>query len=342
MVAKLRTRRSLSGGYECSSLPTFCDYGEAGASPYPLPPTAADVSSYSHYFESAQEYRPDYLMNNKPKSSCLSWKSFLIRSFFVVAVFGIVSHNLQAIVGRQDILFDDGQVDSQDSSMIRQQKPLPSSATITTTKSDSEERIQSMSKALLFEKYGRGPHLVEFVINIWSDDKPVRHFFTVELAPTDLMPATTYFFLEQISRGLWSGTSIHLNADHVIAARPVSGNGQISRRKDFMESGFGSLPIVEHSNMYPHKPYTLGFRNQQDAPAVLYINKRHNLHAETEACFAEVVIGRSTIDKLASMRGHELDPARIRPVDIVMVRKVSITELNERAAKEYLTVKAQR
>ena len=195
----------------------------------------------------------------------------------------------------------------------------------------NEEKIKRNSEKLILEKFGPGPHLIEFEVHIWEGNKPTQRFFTIEMAPTHLMPASVYNFLQQVSHGLWSGTSFHLNADHVIAARPLSGNGQISRREIFDQSGFGILPFAEYSEGYPHLPYTLGFVGQGPA---FYINKRHNHHHD--ACFGNVVIGRYTIDKISRMRGYDHDPHRIRPVDIVAARIIKVKDLNAKATKEYL------
>lgn len=153
----------------------------------------------------------------------------------------------------------------------------------------------------------------------------------------NLMPTSVYYFLQQVEKGLWSGTSIHLNTEHVIAARPAHGNG-VSLQSRFEDSGVGRLPFIEYSTAYPHAPYTLGFVSSGPS---FYINKRWNLQHE-EACFATVVVGRQTVDSIAAMRGpHDEDPSRIRPVDIVAARRVQWTNLNDRAKAEYANHKSR-
>lgn len=208
-----------------------------------------------------------------------------------------------------------------------------------------EERMQQESKAILLRKFGFGPHLVEFHLQIWEeqDNRPVDHYFTVELASPDLVPLTTHYFLEQVASGLWNGSSFYINAEHVLLARPVDGQGQVSKYNDFAASPHGTLPFVEYSPLYPHLPFTLGFTApsaENNKISSFYINKKYNPQHAREACFAKVVVGLSTVEKLARMQGHAQDPARIRPVDIVGVRQVSLQQLSEAAMEEYLRVKS--
>jgi hypothetical protein len=204
----------------------------------------------------------------------------------------------------------------------------------------AHQREQQLAKARIVEKFGRGPYLFEFQLRIWgADNIPTEHFFTVELAPIDLMPISTHFFLEQVSQRLWDGTTIYLNADHVIGARPWNGDGT-SKLDAFHQAGLATLPLIEYSPHYPHMPYTMAYSG---GGPNLYLNKRHNVHHQyNDPCFAEVVIGRSTVDAMAGMKGHAHDPKHIRPIDIVAVRRATLQDLNESAAKEYLAVKAAR
>lgn len=144
------------------------------------------------------------------------------------------------------------------------------------------------------------------------------------------MPTSVHMFLQQVETGLWEGTSIHLNSDHVIAARPASGDGQHSKLQQFEKAGLSSLPFDEYNDKYPHVAYTVGFVNKGPA---FFINKKTNAHRD--ACFGNIVIGRATVDKIATFRGFDHDPIRIRPVDIVGAKFVDLQDLNERASKEY-------
>lgn len=220
----------------------------------------------------------------------LPWKSFLLFSFFAVSVFAIISANLQ--------------------DRFRNTPGLTERTKI---------------EALILERYGRGPYLIEFELNVWnSNNKYERRFFTVESAPVSLMPNTVHAFLEQVSARQWDGTSIPLNANHVIAASPVSGDGRDAKAI--------TIPRPEYNPNYPHLPYTLGFSDSS-----FYINKRNNRQQEHESCFARVVIGRSTVDAIAAQTTDSA--GRIRPIDIVHVKRVLLTELSAKATREYLANK---
>jgi hypothetical protein len=42
------------------------------------------------------------------------------------------------------------------------------------------------------------------------------HRIVLEMAPLDEMPHANYWFLSQVSLGLWNGCSFHRNAAHVL------------------------------------------------------------------------------------------------------------------------------
>lgn len=321
-------RRPSSNSYECSALPTFCE--SLGSE---LPPLDHSTSSCFEededypIIEEVKDFQPDYLL--KQSKSCTSLQTTLARMVAVVCAFALISCRLRTMIPQNSdaTIFD----------------ATPSAAALSFSVTTTLTEEQRRSQALLYETYGMGPYLVEFQLNIWGEDnRPVEHYFTVELAPSDLMPATSYFFLQQVSQGLWSGTSFYENLEHVIVSRPVSGNGQISKRQTFVDAGLSRPPIQEYSPDYPHTPYTLGFTvNGRDEPATFYINKRHNFHHHnSDACFAQVVVGRSTVDRLASMQGSAA--GRIRPVEITKVRRVKASDLSARAAQEYLLSKTSR
>jgi hypothetical protein len=200
-----------------------------------------------------------------------------------------------------------------------------------------EAKLRRNAIELLVNKFGKGPHFVEFELKLWEGDVSTTLYFTIEMAPAHVMPASVHLFLQQVSNGLWSGTSFYLNADHIFAARPVSGNGKITKHELFDQSGFGKLSFLEYNSAYPHLPYTLGFAGRGPE---FYINKSHNTHHDP--CFANVVIGRSTIQKIVTIRGNDRNPARIRPIDIVSARIVHPDNLNPIARAEYMATTLKR
>jgi Cyclophilin type peptidyl-prolyl cis-trans isomerase/CLD len=355
-------------------LPSFCEYYLSPEVPY------LDLSSSSSCFEENEDeypiieevknFHPDYLLlkqnhHQASSSKCSSLPATMGRLLAIACAFVLIGCRLRTmIVQKSDVSLFDGPADAVLVSATPMAPVTPAvlplttttaapTTTTTTTVSSSLTEVQLKSQALLLAKYGVGPYLVEFQLNIWGEDnRPVEHYFTVELAPSDLMPATVYFFLEQVTRGLWSETSFYENLEHVIVSRPVSGNGQLSKRQHFVDAGLSRPAVPEYSPYYfPHTPYTLGLsdnnagggddahNNNAGEPVTFYINKRHNVHHHriSQACFAQVVVGRSTVDQLAAMPGS--DAGRIRPVEIKLVRRVQLTEMSPHAVQEYLLVK---
>jgi hypothetical protein len=306
--------------------------------------------------EEVKNFHPDYLRQQSSQNGW-NWSSLSVtmgRLLAIAGAFVLISCRLRTmIVLKSDVgLFDDaapaeppGTITSSLSTTTRAPAVQPTTTTATTVSAFLTDE-QRQKQAQLIEKHGMGPYLVEFQLNIWGEDnRPVEHYFTVELAPSDLMPATVHFFLEQVGAGLWSETSFYENLEHVIVSRPVSGNGQVSKRQLFVDAGLAAPTIAEYSPHFPHAPYTLGLSDgARGEPVTFYINKRHNVHRQShshdEACFAQVVVGRSTVDRLAALPGS--DAGRIRPVDIKQVRRIQLADLSPRAVQEYLQVKSSR
>lgn len=49
----------------------------------------------------------------------------------------------------------------------------------------NQSQIRKESETKLLQKFGDGPHLVEFELRVWGDDnRPTKYFFAMELAPT--------------------------------------------------------------------------------------------------------------------------------------------------------------
>jgi hypothetical protein len=199
-----------------------------------------------------------------------------------------------------------------------------------------EARIRHDMMNRLIHEFGTGPHMVEFQIRVWDNDdiystKSWTYYFTIEMAPVHMMPASIYMFLQQVSKGLWDNTSFYLNMDHIFAAHPISGNGVISKQNLLLQSGLEKLPYKEYNSAYPHAPYTLGFvRNGPE----FYINKHLNTHQDP--CFGNVVIGRSTIDTLFRLRKkNDRTPKLLRPVDIVSAKIIQRNNLHPNALDEY-------
>lgn len=128
------------------------------------------------------------------------------------------------------------------------------------TKKQLNKEIQDMAKRELIEQYGRGPHYVEVTIAYDPSSDVGRKMstgnattgstdvFLIELAPVDEMPASTFFFLEQVNASVYDGCSFHRNAGHVIQGGPApnfeSKEGE-NLYKRFIDSGLEHVPFQE-------------------------------------------------------------------------------------------------
>lgn len=360
MTSMLRTRRP-SGSYSLSPLPSYDDSSRGssiGSSCCPSPEPIDEFSSSE--FDEDDIYPVKVFHDNSYYSSAsfrqplgqrqqrqTFWKSLAIRAVAVVLIVAVIAVNVSSwssnnnnssniksdngsVVHNLDVAGQELGTSFEEAHRPDSRRLLETTPTSPVMSLSTEEQRRQNAQHQITEQFGAGPHLVEFVLNIWEGEQPKENYFTIEMAPSQIMPVAVLTFLQQVSAGLWDGTSFHINADHVLAARAVSGNGQISKREAFEKSGF-LLPLpAEFSPDYPHLPYTLGFVG---AGPAFYINKVHNEH--DDACFGNVVIGRRTIDLIGKMRGYDYDPTRIRPVDIVSARIVTPQFLNDKAAAEY-------
>lgn len=171
---------------------------------------------------------------------------------------------------------------------------------------------------LLF-RFGAGPHHIEIIVafvpgfpkNQETDTDQQR--IVIELAPVDEMPHVVYWFLEQVSRGLYDGCSFHRNAGHVVQGGPSPNflsppDPKLHRR--FHWSGFDSILFQEYSSQFPHEKYTLGFAGRPGGPD-FYVSTRNNtrLHgpggqtsyddpSEADPCFAKVIEGFDVVDRM--------------------------------------------
>jgi hypothetical protein len=71
-----------------------------------------------------------------------------------------------------------------------------------------------------------------------------------------------------------------------------------------------------------------------------YINKVVNPQ-HTDPCFANIVIGRSIVDTLFRIRGHDRTPDRIRPIEIITARIIQRNQLHPMAMDEYVRTTIQ-
>mmetsp|Transcript_25775 Transcript_25775/g.59896 ORF Transcript_25775/g.59896 Transcript_25775/m.59896 type:complete len:557 (-) Transcript_25775:119-1789(-) len=205
---------------------------------------------------------------------------------------------------------------------------------------DLEKSIQKMHKAQAIERFGEGPHFVEFEVGIPHHN--VMHF-TIEMASLEHMPVTVNMFLQQIEKGLWRKGSIFLDAGHVMMFRPVSPDGRWNRRDEF--GSLKHLPFAEYSPKYPHAEYTLGLNGRPSGPD-FYINRKdntiphgpkgHQHYGLAEPCFARIILGRETIDLISKLPKKEKESAMLeRPVEIRSTKILKSLEI-ARGGPDYI------
>mmetsp|Transcript_714 Transcript_714/g.991 ORF Transcript_714/g.991 Transcript_714/m.991 type:complete len:395 (+) Transcript_714:289-1473(+) len=182
---------------------------------------------------------------------------------------------------------------------------------------EMQKGIQELSKRALIEKFGPGPHKVEFEVNFPKEPLEQNWYFVVELAKVDDMPHTVYTFLQQISNHLYDdgGYSFFANAGHVVQGGPVSNHltpKGISPAGNFKESGYETVLFPEYSTHMRHKKYTLGMSGRPGGPK-FYINmidnsKNHGpggyaTDGTGDPCFGKIIRGLDVVEKLHAASG---------------------------------------
>lgn len=197
-----------------------------------------------------------------------------------------------------------------------------------------QNQIQEVSRREALERFGEGPHLVEFSV-IFSDtsEGTMPSKFTVEMAPLELMPHAVLMFLEMVETRLWDETAFVHHTDHIISATPTVYHSGISKREEFQKAGLLHTAFQEYNEEFPHKPYTLGFSGRPGGPD-FYISTLDNsqmhgpggqlnadLIEEADPCFAKVIQGFDVVDKI-----HQKDMEAQLDVHVVGIVSARIVE----------------
>eukprot|EP00588_Corethron_pennatum_P036693 CAMPEP_0194348088 /NCGR_PEP_ID=MMETSP0171-20130528/106338_1 /TAXON_ID=218684 /ORGANISM="Corethron pennatum, Strain L29A3" /LENGTH=554 /DNA_ID=CAMNT_0039115399 /DNA_START=43 /DNA_END=1708 /DNA_ORIENTATION=- len=149
--------------------------------------------------------------------------------------------------------------------------------------------------------------------------------FTIEMAPTSIIPHSVFTFLEVarlFKRNAASGgfgTAFHRNADHVLQAR-------------VQVRGVTHLAFQEYDKRYPHKKYTLGYAGRPSGPE-FYVSIQNNSgnHGpgsqqaanpnEADGNFGRVISGFDVVDRVHKMPGQGFIG---RSDDVVGIQEMTI------------------
>lgn len=204
-----------------------------------------------------------------------------------------------------------------------------------------EREIQKINRREALERFGEGPHRVEFTLqfppdNVQGSSKAAssaqgKNKFIVELAPLSIMPHSVYHFLRTISLQLWDDTAFVQHTSHVIQATPTDFYTAQPISYKFKNANLDRLSFQEYSKEYPHERYTVGYAGRPGGPD-FYINMEdnterhgpggqlhHDLHEEGEPCFGKVVEGRDVVDQIYHQKGRD-DTIKINVVRIQSAR----------------------
>mmetsp|Transcript_13128 Transcript_13128/g.36926 ORF Transcript_13128/g.36926 Transcript_13128/m.36926 type:complete len:430 (-) Transcript_13128:1015-2304(-) len=205
-----------------------------------------------------------------------------------------------------------------------------------------QENLQLLSKKAVIEKFGPEPYNVEIFVRFDSHKGiPDGGYITLELAPLDEMPHAVYWFLEQVDRKLYDGTSFHRNAGHVVQGGPstnflsAEGETREDQVRRFQDAGFHSILFQEYSPAFPHEKYTVGYAGRPGGPD-FYISTQDNTKnhgpggqsnyddpSEADPCFAKIVHGIDVVDRMHQSPVKEGDyRAMERNVPIVHMKRI--------------------
>jgi len=143
-----------------------------------------------------------------------------------------------------------------------------------------QAQVQSFAKILLESKFGKSPYFVEFAINVDTEEGvKMNGEITIELNNAEYLPYSTYYFLSQISAGVWNncGFFISLGVVYLDEARGPEYGGSCDRTAFASSPALRELGIPEflamqeyHPNVY-HDVHSLGMSGRPGGMG-LYFN----------------------------------------------------------------------
>ena len=175
-----------------------------------------------------------------------------------------------------------------------------------------QTQIQRDSRQFVEEKYGKGPHLVEFKLSDPRGEILSDHV-VVELAPTALMPHAVHHFLRMVSNKLWDDMAlvIKANSHHLVEAAAF--HAKTAQRADdrFEKAQLTKLAFAEYHEDYGPMPFSLVFSGTPGGPE-FFIHTEDSIdvddtndHFISGSRFARVVVGQEVINMLTSTRGSD-------------------------------------
>ena len=155
-----------------------------------------------------------------------------------------------------------------------------------------------------YYRFGEGPPRVQVQL-AFNPDGPALpgtgDSFIIEMAPIDEIPHAVLWFLEQVDAGHYDGCSFQASAGHVImggAASNFLSEPDFNPKGRFLESEFPHVLFSEHSSSFTQVKYTLGLANQPGGPD-FFVNMQNNTNLNhAESCFAKVIDGFETVDRM--------------------------------------------
>lgn len=198
-----------------------------------------------------------------------------------------------------------------------------------------QDIVKEQSRQQVLEKYGPGPHRVEFQVQ-GSGKKKVSKFL-VELAPLSVMPHSVEVFLDMITNGLWDNTVFyhHSQHNHVVAAAPVNYGTFESKQHHFQALGHTGVSFPEYSETFSHEEYTIGFSGRGPN---FYINtmnnsnhhgpggqqQHHLLTDDADPCFGKVLWGKNVIQDMMPKHSKKANPVTWEDFDLTQIVKVRL------------------
>lgn len=196
-----------------------------------------------------------------------------------------------------------------------------------------QDYIRAESRTRVLEKYGPGPHRVQFLVKTEGDQK--RHTLMVELAPVDLVPHAIETFLDMVSNKVWDNTVFyhHSSQHHIIVAAPVN-YGSFTRRESQSQALELGLSFPDYSEEFPHEEYTIGFSGTSTNLIINTISNveihgpggqaHGSLAKDADPCFGKIVWGKNVVKEMMPANSRVANPKTFQDFDLTQILQVRL------------------